>query len=87
MNNLNNYSPRSDSHLIEPEGQKIRRSGPAEPDNVPFARNARIALLEELGYYRDLVESGGRMDEFDVSRMAYLEGREAEVKAILRGDA
>ena len=85
MDNLNIYSPRSDSHLQQPEGQKPHRSGPAEPDNVPFARNMRVELLDELAYYRDLVAEGSKLDEFDVSRMAYLEGREAEVKAILGG--
>ena len=83
MNNFEIYSPRSDNHLQQPEGQKPHRSGPAEPSNVAFARQSRIALLEELGYYRDMVAEGRYMDEFDVSRMAYLEGREAEVKAIL----
>ena len=80
---MNPYSPRSDAHLVQPESKMPRRSGPAEPDNVPFARRARVALLEELDYYRRLVADNEWMDDDDKRRMAYLEGQEAEVLAKL----
>ncbi len=81
MNTIENCT-RSDNHLQQPEGQKPHRSGPSEPDNVAFARNKRIALLEELSWYRDPANAVFLEDE-DRRRIAMLEEREAEYKAIL----